>query len=225
MLATADDGTTTSSTPGRARSRPAASGCARRPATVKPVAELIRFVVAPDGAVVPDLKRRLPGRGIWITATRPALQQRARPQGVRPQLQARGPGRRRISSNRPSGCSSAPRSMRSPWPTRPGRSSIGLRQGRGRARPGGTDRRPDPRLRRRPGRRAQAQRRAAASAPKRGQHRDHRRIYIGAIGFGIGAVKCDTCSPACRSRKRDISGARCAPRALPDRRPCRLAMP
>jgi predicted RNA-binding protein YlxR (DUF448 family) len=40
---------------------------------VKPVAELIRFVVAPDGAVVPDLKRRLPGRGLWITATRHAL--------------------------------------------------------------------------------------------------------------------------------------------------------
>ena len=40
---------------------------------VTPVADMIRFVVAPDGTVVPDLKRRLPGRGIWITATRPAL--------------------------------------------------------------------------------------------------------------------------------------------------------
>ncbi len=42
--------------------------------TVKPVAEMIRFVVGPDGAAVPDLKRRLPGRGIWITATRQALE-------------------------------------------------------------------------------------------------------------------------------------------------------
>jgi predicted RNA-binding protein YlxR (DUF448 family) len=33
----------------------------------------MRFVVAPDGTAVPDLKRRLPGRGIWITATRQAL--------------------------------------------------------------------------------------------------------------------------------------------------------
>jgi predicted RNA-binding protein YlxR (DUF448 family) len=41
--------------------------------TVKPVADMIRFVLAPDGAAVPDLKRRLPGRGIWITATREAL--------------------------------------------------------------------------------------------------------------------------------------------------------
>jgi len=40
---------------------------------VTPVAEMIRFVLAPDGSVVPDLKRRLPGRGVWITATRPAL--------------------------------------------------------------------------------------------------------------------------------------------------------
>src|SRR5258707_3640893 len=40
--------------------------------TVKPVGELIRFVVGPDG-VVPDLKRKLPGRGLWITADKPTL--------------------------------------------------------------------------------------------------------------------------------------------------------
>jgi predicted RNA-binding protein YlxR (DUF448 family) len=40
---------------------------------VKPVSDLIRFVVAPDGAVVPDLKQHLPGRGVWVTATRDAL--------------------------------------------------------------------------------------------------------------------------------------------------------
>jgi predicted RNA-binding protein YlxR (DUF448 family) len=33
-----------------------------------PVDALIRFVVAPDGTVVPDLRRRLPGRGVWVTA-------------------------------------------------------------------------------------------------------------------------------------------------------------
>ena len=31
---------------------------------------LIRFVAGPDGQVVPDLKRELPGRGCWVTATR-----------------------------------------------------------------------------------------------------------------------------------------------------------
>lgn len=30
----------------------------------------MRFVAAPDGTVVPDLKRSLPGRGCWVTATR-----------------------------------------------------------------------------------------------------------------------------------------------------------
>ena len=29
---------------------------------------MIRFVAAPDGEVVPDLKARLPGRGAWVTA-------------------------------------------------------------------------------------------------------------------------------------------------------------
>lgn len=32
--------------------------------------ELIRFVAGPDGKVYPDLKRKLPGRGCWVTAER-----------------------------------------------------------------------------------------------------------------------------------------------------------
>lgn len=36
----------------------------------RPVDELIRFVLSPQGEVVPDLKRKLPGRGLWITASR-----------------------------------------------------------------------------------------------------------------------------------------------------------
>jgi hypothetical protein len=43
--------------------------------TVRPVDDMIRFVLSPEGAAVPDLKRRLPGRGVWITATRSALAQ------------------------------------------------------------------------------------------------------------------------------------------------------
>ena len=35
----------------------------------QPIAGLIRFVVAPDGSVVADLRRRLPGRGAWVTAS------------------------------------------------------------------------------------------------------------------------------------------------------------
>ena len=40
---------------------------------VRPVEEMIRFVIAPDGAAVADVKRALPGRGVWITASRDAL--------------------------------------------------------------------------------------------------------------------------------------------------------
>ena len=31
--------------------------------------ELIRFVLDPEGRVVPDLRRKLPGRGVWVTAS------------------------------------------------------------------------------------------------------------------------------------------------------------
>jgi predicted RNA-binding protein YlxR (DUF448 family) len=41
--------------------------------TAKPVEELIRYVVGPNGNVVPDVRRKLPGRGIWIAASRAAV--------------------------------------------------------------------------------------------------------------------------------------------------------
>ena len=37
---------------------------------VRPIDELIRFVVSPQGEVIPDLKRKLPGRGLWVAASR-----------------------------------------------------------------------------------------------------------------------------------------------------------
>ena len=37
--------------------------------------EMIRFVLDPDNRVVPDLRRKLPGRGVWITARRNFVQQ------------------------------------------------------------------------------------------------------------------------------------------------------
>ena len=33
-------------------------------------ARLIRFVRGPDGSVVPDLNRKLPGRGVWVSLNR-----------------------------------------------------------------------------------------------------------------------------------------------------------
>ena len=40
--------------------------------------ELLRFVLSPDGLVVPDLKRKLPGRGVWVQATATAVAEAVR---------------------------------------------------------------------------------------------------------------------------------------------------
>ncbi|THH34682.1 RNA-binding protein [Aliishimia ponticola] len=40
---------------------------------VRPTSELIRFVVGPDNTIVPDIAGKLPGRGIYVSATRDAL--------------------------------------------------------------------------------------------------------------------------------------------------------
>jgi predicted RNA-binding protein YlxR (DUF448 family) len=45
---------------------------------VAPESELIRFVAAPDGSVVADLRARLPGRGIWIGLNRKLVGEAAR---------------------------------------------------------------------------------------------------------------------------------------------------
>ena len=42
---------------------------------VRPVSGLIRFVAGPDGTVVPDIRNRLPGRGVWITNSADVLRQ------------------------------------------------------------------------------------------------------------------------------------------------------
>lgn len=39
---------------------------------------LIRFVAGPDGTVLPDLKRNLPGRGCWVSARRAMVDKAAR---------------------------------------------------------------------------------------------------------------------------------------------------
>lgn len=44
---------------------------------VRPVSQLIRFVVGPDNQIVPDIMGKLPGRGIWVSADRAALEKAA----------------------------------------------------------------------------------------------------------------------------------------------------
>jgi uncharacterized protein len=39
----------------------------------RPTDELIRFVLDPEGILTPDIRARLPGRGVWVSASRQAL--------------------------------------------------------------------------------------------------------------------------------------------------------
>ena len=41
----------------------------------KPVSDLIRFVLSPDGVITPDVDAKAPGRGVWITANRSSVEQ------------------------------------------------------------------------------------------------------------------------------------------------------
>jgi uncharacterized protein len=45
---------------------------------VKATDELIRFVVSPAGEVMADVKRKLPGRGLWISASRQTVAEAVR---------------------------------------------------------------------------------------------------------------------------------------------------
>ncbi|KNG93329.1 RNA-binding protein [Pseudaestuariivita atlantica] len=44
---------------------------------VQPKSGLVRFVVSPDGTIVPDVAGKLPGRGMWVSATRDAVEKAA----------------------------------------------------------------------------------------------------------------------------------------------------
>jgi predicted RNA-binding protein YlxR (DUF448 family) len=60
----------------RYRARPVRQCAVGR--TRSPEDDLLRFVLDPEKRVVPDLKRKLPGRGVWITATREAVDKAVR---------------------------------------------------------------------------------------------------------------------------------------------------
>ena len=44
----------------------------------RPVGDLIRFAAGPDGEIVPDLARRLPGRGVWVELSRSRVEEAVR---------------------------------------------------------------------------------------------------------------------------------------------------
>lgn len=63
---------------GEALASPTESSTTRRCIVTRQSLEkpaMIRFVIDPEGRVTPDLKERLPGRGLWVTANRAILAQ------------------------------------------------------------------------------------------------------------------------------------------------------
>ena len=68
---------------------------------VKDEAELIRFVRAPDGMVVPDTERKLPGRGVWVSASRGLVAE-----AVRRKAFARGLGESKLDPHLADGVAS-----------------------------------------------------------------------------------------------------------------------
>jgi predicted RNA-binding protein YlxR (DUF448 family) len=70
MLASADEAHLDS---GPRTAKPGTARMCALTRQVRPVDDLIRFVVGPSGDVTPDLKRKLPGRGLWISASKSAL--------------------------------------------------------------------------------------------------------------------------------------------------------
>ena len=74
----------------------------------RPKRDLLRFVVGPDGSLVPDMTGKLPGRGIWVTAERAVLE-KAVAKGLFPRA-AKASGHGAGRSGRPgrvTGCKTA----------------------------------------------------------------------------------------------------------------------
>ncbi len=159
--------------------------------------ELIRFVVGPDGAVVPDLKRNLPGRGCWVTADREHVDKAAKKGLFDQGLQGRGRPCRRRSRRHGRQASLAKSAL----------GALGLARKAGVVALGAT--------------KVEASVRSgaallvlhAAEASEDGRARSPRRgarpptweaprsaptnFFRTGNGFGIGRYKCDTCSRSC----------------------------
>ena len=176
--------------------------------TVRPVSDLIRFVVGPDGEAVPDVKHKLPGRGIWVTATRDALDE-----AIKRKAFVRGFKREvRLPSdfvNRTERLLEQAVLDALAIAGKAGRVAAGF----GKA---------ETALTREEAVALLHAAEAAAEGIRKLEAASHRRRSggplvrdwipdLGTIGFGIEPPKCDTCSPARRPCQRNLFGALSAP--------------
>jgi predicted RNA-binding protein YlxR (DUF448 family) len=61
--------------------------------------ELIRFVAGPDGRVVADIKAKLPGRGVWVTARAEIVEQAVRRQAFARGLKASAKAEKNLAAD------------------------------------------------------------------------------------------------------------------------------
>ena len=173
---------------------------------VRPIDELIRFVVAPSGEVIADLKRKLPGRGLWVSASHKAVAEAVRRNHF-------GKGFKRDVRVAPTLATDTENLLvrgaveALAMAAKAGQVVAGFAKVEGalqahqavaliHAADGAADgiRKLDAIA---PAKRRQNWRRIAGIS-------GHRRADIRTIGFGTGAVKCDTCSPARGRGGQDI---------------------
>ena len=182
--------------------RRARAALRRDAARCRPPDELIRFVVGAGRRLTPDLKRKLPGpRRLGDGARAGASTEAVKQEGLRPRLKAPVGGRRRTWPTRSSACWRGPPGTVSASPTRRAR-RLRLRQSRG----GDRQRRRGGVLHasgRGPGRGQEDRAGAEETLRRKGgaDSRPRRRSGFVRIGFGIGAVTCDTCSASWKAQR------------------------
>ena len=138
--------------------------------------------------MVPDVKRKLPGRGLWITGDARGDRRGGQAQRVRPRLQARGARRRRSGRTQTERLLERAALDALAIAGKAGRVVDRLRQGRGGDRPAATIVGADPRRRRRRRRQAQARRgRCGATATKRrGKSRSSTHLPAAQLDLALG---------------------------------------
>ena len=155
---------------------------------------MLRFALGPDGSVVPDIRRKLPGRGVWTRLSFETVSRAAAKQAFSRAFRAKA---------------EAPASLAETVGAlleRDALQSLSIANKAGLVVAGafkvdsaieaGRRRRADSGERRGGGRSGEASPRPARET-RPGSERDcaRRSLQVGPIGFGIGAGKCDTCCP------------------------------
>ena len=171
---------------------------------------MIRFVRAPDGAVAPDIRSRLPGRGVWVTARADLVAEAARKQAFSRGLKAKAEAAATLADDvdalLEADCLQmlALANKAGLVITGFGKVATALEKGEARvlieAINGGED-----------GRRKIGQCARRGEAATRTARENRHNIYVKPIGFGVGPHKCDTC---CARGGRTFGGLSVAVREI-----------